>query len=386
MSTLNADLYALNIPFKMTLSHSMASRSSCDSLVLRITDGVHSGFGETVLREYVNDLDGVFEDIGAIAERFGELIPMVTGKDGDSLNPERLREAVLAPGWTRQDLPLLTALEGAALDFLCRREEVDLYTLLGEPPLREELRYGGVLPLLSEAALGKMLHAYKKMEIPYMRIKLSGEEGYNRKTLGAARKIFGDRFDIRVDVNCGWTVEEAIGSLGLLSEYGVVLVEEPLGPDEKGMQALKDSSGDFPVVYVADESAVTFSDVDAIGVNRTFGMLNLRLAKNGGLLRVLELSKRADHNGLRYQLGCHVGETGILSMAGRAAAALMGNPEYVDGSFDGFLLSDNITTGDYTFGLRGKAPVLRERNMGYDVDLKKLEKYSTRIVKLMQKF
>jgi L-Ala-D/L-Glu epimerase len=115
-------------------------------------------------------------------------------------------------------------------------------------------------------------------------------------------------------------------------------------------------------------------------------MLNLRLAKNGGLLRVLELSKRADHFGLRYQLGCHVGETGILSMAGRAAAALMGNPEYVDGSFDGFLLADNITTGDYTFGLRGRAPVLRHNNVGYDVEVGKLEKYSTEIVRLIQKF
>ena len=72
--------------------------------------------------------------------------------------------------------------------------------------------------------------------------------------------------------------------------------------------------------------------------------------------------------GLKYQLGSHVGETGILSVTGRIAASLMKNPAYVDGSFDDYILSANITEKSYTFGKGGKAPVISGKGIGYDVD------------------
>ena len=71
--------------------------------------------------------------------------------------------------------------------------------------------------------------------------------------------------------------------------------------------------------------------------------------------------------------GCHVGETGILSAAGRAAASMMNNPEYVDGSYDAHLLSENITEKDLSFGPGGKAEIIRGRGLGFKIDENKLQ-------------
>ncbi len=105
-------------------------------------------------------------------------------------------------------------------------------------------------------------------------------------------------------------------------------------------------------------------------------MLNIRLAKNGGLLRSLKLIDQAEVVGLDYCLGCHVGETGILSALGRVAASLIPNPRYVDGSYDTLLLSGNITSESFGFGLKGEASIIRNRGIGFDICGRKLSQYA----------
>jgi len=63
--------------------------------------------------------------------------------------------------------------------------------------------------------------------------------------------------------------------------------------------------------FIADEGALTGSDVESLVAAGGYGVLNLRLSKNGGLSRVLSLAASAQSAGLKYQLGCMVGETGI---------------------------------------------------------------------------
>ena len=42
-------------------------------------------------------------------------------------------------------------------------------------------------------------------------------------------------------------------------------------------------------------------------ITKTFGMINIRLAKNGGLLKALDMAETAAKAGLDYMCGCHVG-------------------------------------------------------------------------------
>ncbi len=372
MPILKAKLYPLSIPFKLTFSHSEASRSVCDSYILELSDGTHKGYGELVLREYVNDPERVLKSSDEILNRISQILGTIT-ENYTKLPPiEQLKSIVITTDWHQYDLPLLAAIEIAMLDILCAQNHTNIYSLLGLYPQRKELFYGGVLPIVSSSTLKKMLYTYRQLNIPYLRIKLSDSYTYNTEVLEECRNFMGTNFDLRVDVNCGWDLEKAALHLDLLEATGIRFVEEPLGPDRQSMIKLVDLTYSRVITYVADESAVTFSDLKTIIADRTFGMLNLRIAKNGGLLRTLELSKRAAQAGLKYQLGCHVGETGILSAVGRIAASLMENPLYIDGSFDEFILSDNITTESFTFQHSGRAALLPKMRLGYQVAENKL--------------
>ena len=54
----------------------------------------------------------------------------------------------------------------------------------------------------------------------------------------------------------------------------------------------------------------------------------------------------------------------------------MPEPVYVDGSYDSILLSDNLTTENFSFGARGLASIIRDRGIGFEVDPAKVLLYS----------
>ena len=91
-------------------------------------------------------------------------------------------------------------------------------------------------------------------------------------------------------------------------------------------------------------------------------------------MRSLKLEEAATARGVTSQLGCHVGETGILSAAGRVAASLMREPVYVDGSYDEYLLSENITAENLFFGRGGRAEIIRDEGLGFTIDKNALDR------------
>ncbi len=76
----------------------------------------------------------------------------------------------------------------------------------------------------------------------------------------------------------------------------------------------------------------------------------------------------AHRAGLGYQLGCQVGETGILSAAGRHFASSVGDIRYLEGSYDRFLVKERLTQEDLTFGYGGHAKALQEPGLGIHID------------------
>ncbi len=368
-------VHALTIPFKLEFAHSQAKRLASDSLIVELSaDGI-TGFGEAVAREYVTGTSAA--EAGEIARTVASIYERLDHSNSSSLAD--ISENVLSPDWPATELPLLCAVEAALLDIFCQQHKVDVYTLLGREPQRNELRYGGTLPMLPPEAAEKMLGAYTQAGIGNLRIKLARNSEYNRSVLHTARRILGDEYDIRVDANAAWSVEETLEQLKIIKDHGISLVEEPLGRSGDEMHRLAGAPESDGICYVADESAVTFQDLDQIAKDGTFGMINIRLSKHGGLLRSLKMAATAEKYGIRYQLGCHVGETGILSALGRVAASLMSDPVYIDGSYDRHLLAQNIITEDYSFGYGGIAGVRRGQGPGYLVDRSKLERVSSEV-------
>jgi len=369
-----AELFALKIPFKMDFTHAMASRSFSDSLILKIEGHGKRGFGEAVVRDYVSG--EIWKDADPL-ENAKEIIVRILGplieKD---ISWEEAKEHLDSLAIESHELPLLCAAETALLDMFCNSSGEDIYGLLKKEPLKQTIRYGGALPMLPLSAAEHILDMQQKANIRNIKIKLGTDLDYNNEILKLSRKKLGWDFDLRVDANASWSLEIAVESLKLCRKYGIFLVEEPFGRDrEEILFLLKDpESRDFQ--FVADESAISVSDIETMAKNRSYHMINLRLSKSGGLLKILKMAEIADKRGLRYQVGCQVGETGILSALGRVAASILPKAVYVDGSYDSYLLSENITSEDFSFGFGGMAEIIRGQGSGFIVDEVRLERLS----------
>ena len=62
-----------------------------------------------------------------------------------------------------------------------------------------------------------------------------------------------------------------------------------------------------------------------------------------------------------------MGETGILSAAGRHLATLIPDARYFEGSYDRFLLASNLTVRNVSFGYGGFARPLTGPGLGVEV-------------------
>ena len=79
-------------------------------------------------------------------------------------------------------------------------------------------------------------------------------------------------------------------------------------------------------------------------------------------------------SGLPVQVGAQVGETAILSAAGRHLAAHLPNVCAVEGSFGRLLLADDVAPDEIAFGYGGQAPLLDGVGLGVAVDDAALER------------
>ncbi len=367
----------LRIPLRLSITHgARARRTHSDSIVMRVesADGKR-GFGEAIVRDYVS---------GRLGRSDAELQKEAARISSAILEPLRGRDL----GWNdaaahlrdlaceARELPFLCAVETALLDLACAEAGASAYEVLGRKPVRRSLRFGLAVPFLPLDQAGRLLGMLDVQSFPNIKVKVGADEAYNEAVLSLCRDRLGAGFDIRVDANAAWKLEDAWQHLAVCARHGVTVIEQPFPASEKDAAAIARLAKQEGFVFVSDEGFLTAEDVASIARSGSYQMLNLRLSKNGGLSRVLSLAGDAEAHGLSVQLGCMVGETGILSALGRLAASLLPDPVYLEGGYDDVLLSENVTTRSFGFGPDGTAPILEGQGIGYEVDEEKLGRFT----------
>ena len=210
--------------------------------------------------------------------------------------------------------------------------DIALHDLVGKRlglPLRELLDLPGEIPptdftLGIDAPDVVAERATRAGDFPALKIKVGGPSDV--ATLRAVRGVFDG--PIRVDANTGWTPDIARELVPVLVDLGVELIEQPFPARRYGW--LRDLQASSPLPIVADESAVTIEDLDAL--EGVVGGVNVKLAKCGGIGPARRFLESARSRGFRTFLGC-MEETSIAIAASAAVAPLA---DWVD--LDGNLL------------------------------------------------
>ncbi len=174
--------------------------------------------------------------------------------------------------------------------------------------------------------------AARAAAFPALKIKLGGPQ--DLATLQAVREVFSG--PIRVDANTGWTRDDAERLLPEIIDLGVELIEQPFVARAYRDLAWLQERSSIPIV--ADESAVTFEDLDAlVGI---VGGVNVKLAKCGGIAAAKAMLGRARELGFKTFLGCM--EETQVGIAGSAAVASLADWVDLDGCL---LLADDPFEG-----------------------------------------
>ena len=377
-------IYRLAIPFHHAFSHARHSREESDAIIVQVTgsDG-RSGFGEGLPRAYVTG-----ETTNSMIERIRDFLAPEIFRENFFAGWQTLEQLQsLLPDWT-QNLgsnngviawnAAFCAVELALLDWSLRADHSALADYL--PPSRLELVYSGVISSDSPKDAAALAKRMARLGIKQIKVKVGTSDDASR--LDAVRQAVGDRVELRADANGAWKAAQAVAQLKLLAPFKLAVIEQPVAAaDIAGMKQVRANCG-LPVM--ADESLVTIDQARQLIAENACDLFNIRLSKNGGLAGSLAIAKLAEEAGIKIQVGAQVGETGILSAAGRTLAAHVPALTYVEGSFGTWLLTEDITFDDLAFGLGGRAPLLKSRGLSVTVKEESLKRLTVDKIELQR--
>ncbi len=379
------EVLALSIPFRSSFRHATAQRDVSENLIVitHLSDG-SIGYGEAIARTYVSGetLDSAANTIESLfAPCLANLAP---ASFADLLNS--LDELPLSDSHSRPTVAARCAVELALLDAFgkhFRRGLQEIAGWLGLPGFTtdgslDSVRFSAILSADQPAQIARKLRKMRLFGLRDFKIKLGGSNDLDiLKTTHRqlARGLRSGRYTLRADINGAWDLDTALRAIPPLMRYGVCCVEQPLAPQAHAEFAPLHAQLTMPIML--DESLVLPSQAQALIDQRCVDYFNIRVSKNGGLVPALRLAHLARKSGIAYQLGCMVGETAILSAAGRWFLSMVPNVKFAEGSYSTFLLSDDIATTRIRFGFGGRIKKPIGPGLGVSIDPRKLRRYQT---------
>jgi L-alanine-DL-glutamate epimerase-like enolase superfamily enzyme len=361
------ELFRLQIPLCMPIKHFLAERTHSENLVVKVvSDSGVVGYGEGIPREYVTG------ETTAASLTFlrDQLIPQSNGLHWDDSEEllGTLRELISEPN--RLQAPAACcALELAILDVAGKTWGQSVAQLLGGGG--QPLVYSAVIPMMAFASFHRLLCLIRDLGMSYVKIKVGNNA--DLEILSLAREILGLTVNLRVDANGAWSAEEAENRIAAMLPYGITAVEQPVPKhDLAGLKRLSDRVG---ITVIADESLCHERNAEDLASLRACKLFNLRLSKCGGILATDRMFAIGREQGIAAQLGCQVGETGILSAAGRQFA-MSRKLRYLEGSYSNYLLKEDIVNEPVEFGPGGVASPLTGLGLGVTVDDEALQRLS----------
>lgn len=328
------EVFKANIPFKVAFKHSLKSRQDSESIFVKASlDNGIVGFGESLPRSYVTG-----NSQGAVYAQLKEFLPKLKGAElsgqNDGVNFIRSLDGI--EGEAR------CALEIALLDCLGRVSNIPVHDILGET-VNQSFASSAIISGGSILKTAVTTIYFKAKGYRFFKVKVGTDKDLGRIRL--VRWLVGDA-DIRIDANGAWSVLEALEMMENIRQFDISCVEQPTPKGD--FDAMREVADFCHEPVMADESLCTKKDALTLAQIKGCDMFNVRLSKCGGIFRSMEMIKIAQDYEMGYQIGCHVGESGILSAAAMHLAAVSKNPTYFEGGYSRLLLREDIIEEDLT--------------------------------------
>ncbi len=309
MKIAKVEVFPVSLPLKKPFRIALGSMTHSSHAVVRITtdDGI-IGYGEASTWHVVYGYDQNM--LVHALERY--LGPAVIGLDVTDVETILSRmDTVLA-----KNLMAKCGIELACRDAAAKALGAPLWRLLGGGAKRtvEVIEVVDIVPGEQAAAMARAI-VEKGFQCIKVKIGLVPHDDIER--VRAVREAVGPEVRIRIDANQGYDRMTALKVCRAMEEFSLQWIEQPLPDwDLEGMAELA-AAVDTPIAV--DESVYTLHDVYKIARMKAADVINIKVAKCGGITNGLKIAHAAECAGIPCFLGGCI-ETGV----GTAAALIFG--------------------------------------------------------------
>ncbi|HEU4947480.1 MAG TPA: dipeptide epimerase [Kribbella sp.] len=338
--------HLVSAPLHTPFVTALRTATQAESLLVEISDDADeglSGWGEApqVWKVTGESLAGAQACVeGPIATALGGL-----GPDDLTETLRRVQSAAAANHGAK------AAVDVALHDLMARRRGQTLHRFLGSTidSVRTDVTLSaGDSEALAAAAVDRIADGFDVLKVKVG----TGDAAADFARVRRIREAVGPQPRIRLDANQGWTRRDAVRAIRALEDAGcdIELVEQPVpAADLEGMAWITDRVG-TPIL--ADESVYSVRDLVAVIRHGAADLVNVKLAKCGGLGPARTLLEVAREHGLGTIVGSmmesHVG-------VGAAAALVAAYPTTAISDLDAaWWLKESPVTG----GIRYDGPTI----------------------------
>lgn len=300
-------------------------------LLRLVTDGPHVGLGIAAPEETVT---------GETLERCLQALREVAAPALHGADPlrrvwliEEIRASILDAPAAR------AAVDMALFDLLGKVAGLPVWRLLGG--YRTHIPTSVTLFIRPVDETVRRARAFVDQGFGALKVKAGLDVEADIERVRAVRAAVGPKVELRVDANQGYTPEQAEHFFAGIRDVGITLLEQPTPAAE--LDAMRQVVGALPTPVMADESVHTLADAFHFARTGAMDMVNLKLARVGGLDAAILMNGVARAAGIEVMVGC-MDEAALSIASGLAFACSRKNVEMAD--LDGHLdFVDDPTAG-----------------------------------------
>lgn len=262
-------LYVIKMPLKQNFTTHLGTVSEREALIIEVAgkDGIR-GYGEGVAFSSPWYTEETVQTSFHMIKDF--LIPLL--KEKKLGHPS---EASVLFSSVRRNQMAKAAIETALWDLQAKREGMSLSKLIGGTV--ETIPSGVVVGNPETAAALKQIEAYLKEGYERVKVKISPENDF--ELISAIRRMYPD-LPLMADANSAYSQADS-ARLKELDQFGLMMIEQPLGVDDIIDHAVLQSQMKTPICL--DESIVTFEDARKAVELGSCKIINIKLGRVGGL-------------------------------------------------------------------------------------------------------
>lgn len=353
----------IQMPLKKAFETSFDSMKFKNCLIVEIHDqDGNIGYGEcsTFERPYYNEefMGGAW----ALLENF--LIPETLAATIE--HPDEITE--LFSKYRRNEMAK-SSINCALWDLYAKEKKMPLAKVLGGT--KEKVETGVSIGIQKDIpSLLSTVQGY--IDEGYRRVKIKIKPGKDIDYMTAVRERFGDIM-LMADANSAYSLED-IDTFKKLDELGLIMIEQPLAHDDIVDHAELQSQ--IKTKICLDESIVTLEDARKAIKLKSCGIINIKVARVGGLTQAKKIQKLGYDNGIGIWCGGML-DSGIARAHNIAVATL-----------EGYTLPNDIAASDRYYAQDIISPMIKlngtfievpkGNGIGFDADTYYMDKFTVR--------